>query len=79
MNKEDLIEYIIDEYVEDDSEVTEDTALISGGIIDSFSIVSLKTWLEKKESITIPDEMGTVENFETVIKILELVEQRKQA
>ena len=55
MNKEDLIEYIIDEYVEDDSEVTEDTALISGGIIDSFSIVSLKSWLEKKESITIPD------------------------
>lgn len=79
MNKEDLIEYIIDEYVEDDSEVTEDTALISGGIIDSFSIVSLKNWLEKKESITIPDEMGTAENFETVTKILELVEQRKQA
>ena len=79
MNKEDLIEYIIDEYVEDDSEVTEDTALISGGIIDSFSIVSLKSWLEKKESITIPDEMGTAENFETVNKILELVEQRKQA
>ncbi len=79
MNKEDLIEYIIDEYVEDDSEVTEDTALISGGIIDSFSIVSLKTWLEKKENITIPDEMGTAENFETVNKILELVDQRKQA
>ena len=79
MNKEDLIEYIIDEYVEDDSEVTEDTPLISGGIIDSFSIVSLKTWLEKKESITIPDEMGTAENFETLTKILELVELRKKA
>ena len=79
MNKEDLIEYIIDEYVEDDTEIGDDTPLISGGVIDSFSIVSLKTWLEKKESITIPDEMGTADNFETVIKILALVEQRKQA
>lgn len=79
MNKEDLIEYIVDEYVEDDTEIGDETPLISGGIIDSFSIVSLKTWLEKKESITIPDEMGTADNFETVIKILALVEQRKQA
>ena len=79
MNKEDLIEYIVDEYVEDDTEIGDETPLISGGVIDSFSIVSLKTWLEKKESITIPDEMGTAENFETVIKILALVEQRKQA
>lgn len=79
MNKEYLIEYIVDEYVEDDTEIGDETPLISGGIIDSFSIVSLKTWLEKKESITIPDEMGTADNFETVIKILALVEQRKQA
>ena len=79
MNKEDLIEYIIDEYVEDDTEIEDDTPLISGGIIDSFSIVSLKTWLEKEENITIPDEMGTAENFETVTKILALVEERKQA
>lgn len=79
MNKEDLIEYIVDEYVEDDTEIGDETPLISGGIIDSFSIVSLKTWLEKKESITIPDEMGTADNFETVTKILALIEQRKQA
>ena len=75
--KEELIEYIIDEYVEDDTEVTEDTPLIEGGIIDSFSIVSLKSWLEKKISVNIPDEMGTVENFGTVNKILELVKKLK--
>ncbi len=79
MNKEDLIEYIVDEYVEDDTEIGDETPLISGGIIDSFSMVSLKTWLEKKENITIPDEMGTAENFDTVTKILALIEQRKQA
>jgi acyl carrier protein len=79
MNTQELIDYITGEYVEDDTEITESTRLISGGIIDSFSIVSLKGWLEKKNGITIPDEMGTVENFETVKNILELVEKRKQA
>ena len=58
MNKEDLIEYIIDEYVEDDSEVTEDTPLISGGIIDSFSIVSLKTCGKLKKRVSKTDVFG---------------------
>jgi acyl carrier protein len=79
MTKEELITYITNEYVEDDTQITDTTKLISGGIIDSFSIVSLKGWLEKKAGITIPDELGTVENFETVGSIMNLVEQRKQA
>ncbi|MCP4145636.1 MAG: hypothetical protein GY752_10195, partial [bacterium] len=41
---EDVLEYVIDEYVDedDDIEVEFDTALISSGIVDSFSMVSLK-------------------------------------
>ena len=44
-----VLEYIIDEYVDedDDVEVDFDTALISSGIVDSFSMVSLKVFLEK--------------------------------
>jgi len=34
--KEIIKTYVINEYVEDDSEVTYDTPLISGGIVDSF-------------------------------------------
>ena len=45
-------EYVIDEYVEDDSEITYDTPLISGGIVDSFSMVSLKRFLENKYEIS---------------------------
>lgn len=78
--KDEIIEYIIDEYVEeDDVEIEEDTSLIKDGIIDSFSIVALRNWLQKQYDITIPDEMGTVENFETVNKIIELVNSRKNA
>ncbi len=78
--KDEIIEYIMDEYVEeDDVEIEENSSLIKDGIIDSFSIVALRNWLQKQYEITIPDEMGTVENFETVTKIIALVNARKNA
>ncbi len=45
-----IIEYVKKEYLDEDSdmEIKEDTKLISSGIVDSFSMVSLKTYLEKK-------------------------------
>jgi acyl carrier protein len=68
-------DYIIREYLEagDDREITETTLLISGGIVDSFSMVSLKRFLEKKYSIRIPDADATPEAFDTVQRIAELV------
>jgi len=68
-------DYIIREYLEegDDREITETTLLISGGIVDSFSMVSLKRFLEKKYSIRIPDADATPEAFDTVERIVELV------
>jgi len=73
--KDVVLEYIVDEYVDedDDMEVGFDTPLISSGIVDSFSMVSLKVFLEKKYSIKLPDEEATPEAFDTVNKIVELV------
>ena len=69
-----VLEYVIDEYVEDeDEEVTFDTPLISGGLVDSFSMVSLKRFLENKYGISLPDEEATPEAFDNVISITELV------
>jgi acyl carrier protein len=67
--------YIIREYMEegDDREITETTLLISGGIVDSFSMVSLKRFLEKKYSIRIPNADATPEAFDTVQRIVGLV------
>jgi len=72
---EEVLEYVIDEYVDedDDIEVEFDTALISSGIVDSFSMVSLKVFLEKKYSISLPDSEATPEAFDTVNSICELV------
>lgn len=67
--------YIVREYVEDDTEIGYDTPLISGGIVDSFSMVSLKRFLENKYDISIPDDKATPEAFDSVNKICSLVNE----
>jgi len=68
-------DYVVKEYLEegDDREIREETPLISGGIVDSFSMVSLKRFLEKKYGIRIPDEQATPAAFDSVTQIAELV------
>jgi acyl carrier protein len=75
-------DYVVREYLEegDDRTIEAETPLISGGIVDSFSMVSLKRFLEKKYQIRIPDEQATPDAFDTVSRIAELVERiRKDA
>ena len=60
---------------DDDESIDVDTPLISGGIVDSFSMVSLKRFLENKYSISIPDDKATPEAFDTVNKICDLVKE----
>ena len=70
-----VLDYVIEEYLEDeDEEITYDTPLISGGIVDSFSMVSLKRFVENKYSISIPEDKATPEAFDSVDKIADLVQ-----
>lgn len=74
--KDIILQYVINEYLEDDSEtLTYDSPLISGGIVDSFSMVSLKRFLENKYNISIPDADATPEAFDSVNKICQLLER----
>ncbi len=74
--KDVVLEYVIEEYVEDEEdEVTYDTPLISGGLVDSFSMVSLKRFLENRYQISIPDDKATPEAFDSVEKIVKLVKE----
>jgi acyl carrier protein len=77
--KEIILNYVRKEYLEedDDRQINENTPLISGGIVDSFSMVSLKRFLEKKYTIQIPDADATPEAFDSVNKIVVLVNRFK--
>jgi len=69
-----VLDYIMKEYIDDeDEEITYDTALISGGYVDSFSMVSLLVFLERKFQIKIPPSKATPEAFNSVNNIVEMV------
>ena len=72
-----IVEYVKKEYLDEDSDqqIDENTKLISGGIVDSFSMVSLKMFLEKKFQIRIPDEKATPEAFDSVNNIMNLLKE----
>jgi acyl carrier protein len=71
-----VLDYVVEEYLEDEEEeINPNTPLISGGIVDSFSMVSLKRFLETKYKISIPDDKATPEAFDTVNSICALVRE----
>ena len=80
--KDMILEYIKNEYLDEDDleevELDENTPLISSGIVDSFSMVSLKRFLEKKYGVSIPDAEASPEAFDTVTKIISLVQKHQQ-
>lgn len=75
--KDVILEYIKDEYLDEDedTEIGYDTPLISGGIVDSFSMVSLKRFLETHYKIQIPDAKASPEAFDTVNGIVKLLNE----
>jgi len=75
--KETILAYIKKEYLDeddaDDITLDEHTPIISSGIVDSFSMVSLKRFLERKYGVVLPDEEATPQAFDTVSSIMALV------
>jgi len=60
-------------------DIGQDTPLISSGIIDSFSFISLITAIEKRFGLKIPHTAWRPENFETLADITKMIKLvRKQ-
>lgn len=71
-----ILNYVIKEYIQDeDIEITYDSPLISSGHVDSFSMISLLVFIENKFKIKIPPGKATPEAFDSVNKIVALVNQ----
>ena len=80
--KDVILDYIKNEYLDEDEAedmaLDENSPLITSGIVDSFSMVSLKRFLEKKYSVTIPDDQATPQAFNTVAGIIEVVKRNRK-
>jgi len=74
--EEKLLEFIRAEFLDDQNTViTSDTKLISSGLIDSFSLVSLQQFIEKEFGKKIPPPKITVNTFDTVKQMIEIIDQ----
>jgi acyl carrier protein len=57
-----------------DVPIEEETTLLSSGLVDSFSIVQLTAHLEQAYGVRIPSTMMTVDHFDSVASLAQLVE-----
>lgn len=74
--EEKLLDFIRDEFLEDpELEIDIDTRLISGGLIDSFSLVSLQSYIEREFGKRIPAPRITAESFDTVKQMVQVIQQ----
>lgn len=72
--KEIIKKYVVEEFIDDgDDAINYDTPLITGGYLDSYSIVSIVVFLEKKFGIKIPSVKVSPESFDSVNKIAAII------
>ena len=60
-----------------DRKITPDEALISGGLIDSFSLVDLALFVEETLGVRIDDTELNAETFDTLSQLAAMIESRQ--
>jgi acyl carrier protein len=74
--EEKLISFIKAEFLEDpETEINIDTKLISAGLIDSFSLVSLQQFIKTEFGKNIPPPKITADSFDTIRQMIEIINQ----
>lgn len=74
--EEKLIDFIRHEFLDDpDMELDASTNLISSGLVDSFSLVSLQAFIQKEFGKMIPAPRITAESFDTVAQMVKIIGQ----
>jgi len=69
--RENLRQYIARELIRDESYVVEDEeGIITGGLMDSFSLAELAVYVESEYDVYIPDPDLTVDKMDTLNQIV---------
>jgi len=76
--RDDLVAFICEDAGLDAADFNDDTELFSGGFIDSFTMASLLEFVEKNAGVEVAQSEVTLENFDTVSRIVAFVERAQQ-
>lgn len=66
-------------YIQDPSEITDDTLLVTNGIVDSTGMLEVIAFLEEQFGIRVSDEETTPENLESIGRMTAFVARKQQA
>jgi acyl carrier protein len=71
-----LIDLITAQFLTDPTQkITAETKLISSGLIDSFSLVSLQVYIENEFGKQIPAPKITSESFDTIRQMIQIIQK----
>lgn len=70
LSYDELSQFLQDELALGPDEFDRDTPLFSSGLVDSFSLVSLMTFVETQTGVAIGPEDVNLDNFDTLGRIL---------
>ena len=73
---EQLAAFIQDEVVIDDVEVTGDFDLLLSGAVDSLGVIRITHWMEEEIGVVVDPGDVTLENFQTVDKMVAYLDTR---
>lgn len=73
---EQLTAFIQDEVVIDDVEVTGDFDLLLSGAVDSLGVIRITHWMEEEIGVVVDPGDVTLENFQTVDKMVAYLDTR---
>ena len=73
--------YILNEFLpgEDPGELTDETPLITGGVLDSISTLKLVAFLEDQFAVTVEAHEAGIDNLDSVERITRLIASKKAA
>lgn len=78
ITRDELLTYLSKKTRADLSKIDDSTELFSSGLIDSFAMVDLLMWLEKKTGARVDPSDISLDNLDTVTRILEYTSSRKR-
>ncbi|MFO0911068.1 MAG: acyl carrier protein [Isosphaeraceae bacterium] len=79
--RDDVREYVLREFLPGESpeELSDETPLITGGVLDSISTLKLVAFLEDHFGVTVEAYEAGVDNLDSVALITRLISEKKSA
>ena len=74
---ESIQQYLVDELIEEDVDISTDTRLFEEGLVDSMNLVKLLAFLEHQFELRIPVSMVNDENLATIDNMVGLINRVK--